>query len=64
MSEGVLIPVQSTLNNLRCAALGVASNKAVCLVGPVGSGKTALVEHLALLTGEFYSSKGYTNLVL
>lgn len=27
--------------------------KAACLVGPVGSGKTALVEHLAYVTGRY-----------
>ncbi|XP_046665626.1 midasin-like [Homalodisca vitripennis] len=48
---GCLVPVQSMLHNLRQAALGVASGKAVCLMGSVGSGKTALVDHLAQLTG-------------
>ena len=34
-----------------CAVSAVASEKPVLLVGPVGSGKTTLVEHLATLTG-------------
>lgn len=43
--------VESTKNNLRKIALGIASNKAVSLEGPVGSGKTCLVEYLAGKTG-------------
>ncbi|GLH08476.1 Dynein heavy chain, cytoplasmic [Gryllus bimaculatus] len=46
-----IVPVSSTMSNLHSLALGVASNKAVCLQGPVGSGKTALVEQLAHMTG-------------
>lgn len=49
--RGCLIPVNSTLGNLKSLALAVASGRAVCLKGPVGSGKTSVVEHLALLTG-------------
>jgi midasin len=49
--RGCLIPVNSTLGNLKSLALAVVSGKAVCLQGPVGSGKTSVVEHLALLTG-------------
>lgn len=45
--------VNSTVNNLRGLALAVAAGKPVCLCGPVGCGKTALVQHLALITG-FY----------
>ncbi|KAJ0174061.1 hypothetical protein K1T71_010207 [Dendrolimus kikuchii] len=44
-------PVKSTVGNLRSLALAVASGQAVCLMGPVGSGKTSLVEHLAAITG-------------
>ncbi|XP_035663677.1 midasin-like [Branchiostoma floridae] len=47
-----LVPVPSTLRNLHCLAMAVLSQKAVLLEGPVGCGKTALVEHLAHLTGE------------
>lgn len=39
------------MDNLRKIALGLTSNKAICLQGPVGSGKTSLVEYLALTTG-------------
>ncbi|CAK1584663.1 unnamed protein product [Parnassius mnemosyne] len=46
-----LVPVKSTINNLRSLALAVASGKAISLMGPVGSGKTSLVEHLAAITG-------------
>ncbi|CAG4947470.1 unnamed protein product [Colias eurytheme] len=46
-----LVPVKSTINNLRSLALAVASGKALSLMGPVGSGKTSLVEHLAAITG-------------
>ncbi|XP_015122824.1 midasin [Diachasma alloeum] len=46
-----LVPVPSMESNLRNLALAVASRKAVCLQGPVGCGKTALVEYLAQMTG-------------
>ncbi|CAH1229365.1 MDN1 [Branchiostoma lanceolatum] len=46
-----LVPVPSTLRNLHCLAMAVLSQKAVLLEGPVGCGKTALVKHLANLTG-------------
>ena len=46
-----LVPVPSTQANLRRLALAVSAGKAVLLEGPVGCGKTALVEHLAHLTG-------------
>ncbi|KAI5634933.1 AAA domain (dynein-related subfamily) domain-containing protein [Phthorimaea operculella] len=48
---GNLVPVKSTMSNLRSLALAVASGNAVSLMGPVGSGKTSLVEHLAAITG-------------
>ncbi|XP_077284299.1 midasin [Arctopsyche grandis] len=51
--DGVLVLVKSTIDNLRSLALAVVSGKAACLVGPVGSGKTALVEHLAYVTGRY-----------
>ncbi|KAG6451200.1 midasin [Manduca sexta] len=51
VQDGNLVPVKSTINNLRSLALAVASGQALCLMGPVGSGKTSLVEHLAAITG-------------
>lgn len=49
--ENPLVEVSSTFNNLRKIALGLASKKAICLQGPVGSGKSGLVEFLACKTG-------------
>lgn len=46
-----IIRVDSTKVNLRSLALGISSGKAICLSGPVGSGKTSLVEYLARRTG-------------
>ena len=47
----LLLSVPSTRRNMHSVALAVASCQPVLLEGPVGCGKTALVEHLALLTG-------------
>lgn len=49
-----LILVDSTVNNLRGLALAVAAGKPVCLCGPVGCGKTALVQYLASVTGVLF----------
>lgn len=46
-----IVEVESTRNNLRKIALGIASNKAIFLQGPVGCGKTISVEYLAARTG-------------
>ncbi|XP_033116850.1 midasin-like [Anneissia japonica] len=46
-----LIAVPSTRKNLRSLALAVSSSSPVLLEGPVGCGKTSLVEYLAELTG-------------
>uniref|UniRef100_A0A8D8Q4I7 Midasin n=1 Tax=Cacopsylla melanoneura TaxID=428564 RepID=A0A8D8Q4I7_9HEMI len=46
-----LVLVKSATSNLQNLALAVASSKPVCLTGPVGCGKTALVHHLAEVTG-------------
>ncbi|XP_050684574.1 midasin isoform X2 [Leptidea sinapis] len=51
VQDGNLVKVKSTINNLRSLALAVASGKALSLMGPVGSGKTSLVEYLAAVTG-------------
>ncbi|KAK9869491.1 hypothetical protein WA026_003245 [Henosepilachna vigintioctopunctata] len=48
-----LIEVESTQNNLRKIALALTLNKAVCVQGPVGCGKTTLIEYLAAKTGRF-----------
>ncbi|MED6248455.1 AAA ATPase midasin, partial [Ataeniobius toweri] len=46
-----LVLVESTCQNLRRLALAVASHKPVLLEGPIGCGKTALVEFMAAITG-------------
>lgn len=46
-----MIQVESTKNNLRKIAMGILSNKAINLLGPVGSGKSVLVEYIAEKTG-------------
>lgn len=46
-----LVSVLSTEANMRSLALAVSKGSPVLLEGPVGSGKTALVEHLARVTG-------------
>lgn len=43
--------VESVCKNLQTLAVAVASQNAVLLEGPIGSGKTSLVEHLAAVTG-------------
>jgi len=37
--------MNSALGNLKSLALAMVSGKAVCLQGPVGSGKTYMVKH-------------------
>ncbi|XP_062857908.1 midasin [Trichomycterus rosablanca] len=46
-----LVLVDSTCRNLRRLAMAVASQKPVLLEGPIGCGKTALIEYLAAATG-------------
>ncbi|KAM5286744.1 midasin isoform 2-T2 [Hipposideros larvatus] len=43
--------VESVCRNLQTLAMAVASQNAVLLEGPIGCGKTSLVEHLAAMTG-------------
>ncbi|XP_066248350.1 midasin [Euwallacea similis] len=47
----LLIEVPSTHNNLKKIAISLSCGKAFCLQGPVGSGKTGLIEHLAACSG-------------
>ncbi|XP_037949486.1 midasin [Teleopsis dalmanni] len=46
-----IVKVDSTKVNLRSIGMGIESGKAICLSGPVGCGKTTLVEYLARKTG-------------
>ncbi|MGH0156813.1 UNVERIFIED_CONTAM: hypothetical protein FKN15_059235 [Acipenser sinensis] len=46
-----LVLVDSTCQSLQRLAMAVASQNAVVLEGPIGCGKTALVEYLAAVTG-------------
>ncbi|KAM9782721.1 LOW QUALITY PROTEIN: midasin [Neosynchiropus ocellatus] len=46
-----VVLVDSTCGNLRRLAMAVASQKPVLLEGPIGCGKTALVEFMAAVTG-------------
>ncbi|XP_063299642.1 midasin [Pelobates fuscus] len=46
-----LVLVESTCRSLHNLALAVSYQNAVLLEGPIGCGKTALVEHLATVTG-------------
>lgn len=46
-----LVMVPSTVNNLHSLVLSVASGHGVLLEGPIGSGKTTLVEYLARASG-------------
>lgn len=46
-----LVQVPSTKRNLQSLAIAIGSRKCICLQGPVGCGKTALVEYLARVTG-------------
>lgn len=47
--------MDSTCHNLRRLALALASHKPVLLEGPIGCGKTSLVQFLATATGHVKS---------
>lgn len=51
VNEMEVVLVDSTCRNLRRLALAVASQMPVLLEGPIGCGKTALVEFMAAVTG-------------
>lgn len=51
INQTELVLVDSTCQNLRRLALAVGSQRPVLLEGPIGCGKTSLVEFLAALTG-------------
>uniref|UniRef100_A0A3Q2YEC2 ATPase dynein-related AAA domain-containing protein n=1 Tax=Hippocampus comes TaxID=109280 RepID=A0A3Q2YEC2_HIPCM len=57
VNERDMVLVDSTCLNLKRLALAVASQKPVLLEGPIGCGKTALVEFMATVTGHTESSK-------
>ncbi|KRT79112.1 AAA protein, partial [Oryctes borbonicus] len=46
-----IVEVESTIINSRKIAMGILSSKAINLLGPVGSGKSMLVEYVAEKTG-------------
>lgn len=46
-----IVMVDSAQSNLRSISIGIVAGKAICLSGPVGCGKTTLVEYLAHRTG-------------
>ncbi|XP_068197957.1 midasin isoform X4 [Antennarius striatus] len=52
-----LVLVDSTCYNMRRLALAVASQKPVLLEGPIGCGKTALVEFMAAITGHMKATE-------
>lgn len=43
--------MNSTKQNLKNLSLAISTGKVACLVGPVGSGKTSLIQYLANITG-------------
>ena len=51
INQKELVLVDSTCQNLRRLSLAIASQRPVLLEGPIGCGKTSLVEFLAALTG-------------
>ncbi|XP_077366934.1 midasin isoform X3 [Festucalex cinctus] len=56
VNERDMVLVDSTCLNLKRLALAVASQKPVLLEGPIGCGKTALVEYMAAVSGHIKST--------
>ena len=54
-SPGDFICTPSISNTLFSMAISVAAKRPVLLEGPIGCGKSALVQHLACLTGRLRS---------
>lgn len=52
-SSQELVAVPSMVKNIEALSLAYVSGKGVLISGPVGSGKTSLVEHFASLTGRY-----------
>ncbi|XP_055380261.1 midasin [Condylostylus longicornis] len=61
LGENEIIKVDSTKTNLRNIAIGISSGKTICISGPVGCGKTILVEYLAKITGHVYPANAKTD---
>ncbi|XP_040203696.1 LOW QUALITY PROTEIN: midasin [Rana temporaria] len=55
IQKSPIVLVESTCRSLQSLAQVVSFGKAVLLEGPIGCGKTALVEHLATVTGRLKS---------
>ncbi|XP_073531808.1 midasin [Phyllobates terribilis] len=53
INSNQLVLVETTCRSLQSLAHAVSYQNAVLLEGPIGCGKTALVEHLARVTGRF-----------
>lgn len=49
-----IVYTSTTRANLRSIAMGITSGRAVCLTGPVGCGKTTLIEFIAGKTGRIF----------
>lgn len=50
-SDSGLVLTETTRRNVRALALAVSQRKPVLLEGPIGAGKTAVIEELAKMTG-------------
>jgi MoxR-like ATPase len=52
VDEHRLVEVASTQRSLHAVALAISENKPCLLEGPIGCGKTSLVEHIATICGQ------------